>query len=97
MGKLVIFGWYYLHIQAGETNERRHVHAFRSNIRNAFGAKFWIEPNIELFEKGEFTEVELNKIARDIEENFPIIIDQLNKVLMGEKVKAINLKTKRGS
>jgi hypothetical protein len=50
-----------------------------------------------LFEKGEFTEVELNKIARDIEENFPIIIDQLNKVLMGEKVKAINLKTKRGS
>ncbi len=95
MGKLVVLGWYYLHIWVGENEERRHVHAFRTNSRNAFGAKFWIEPDIELFDRGEFTEVELNRIKKDINEYLPIINMQLDKVLAGEKVKAIVINNKK--
>jgi hypothetical protein len=96
MGKLIIFSWYYLHIWAGENEERRHIHAFRINSRNAYGAKFWIEPDIELFEKGEFSDVELNKIEKDIKENIAIINKQLHIAFAGRKVKAIVIKDKKG-
>ena len=62
MGKLLIFGWYYLHIWANEGHERLHIHVFRSKSKNAFGAKFWIEPKVELFEEGDFSPEELKKI-----------------------------------
>ena len=71
------------------------MHAFRTNSQNAYGAKFWIEPEIELFEKGEFTEVELNRIEKDIHEYLPIINMQLDNVLAGNKVKAIVIKNKK--
>lgn len=41
MGKLVIFAKYYFFVWAGENpSERLHVHIFRTNSKNALGAKY---------------------------------------------------------
>ncbi len=52
-----------------------------------------MEPFVELDEnkKGNFTEVELREVARIIEENRILLLDQLEKFYKGEPIKAIRL------
>ena len=66
MGKLIIFDRYYFFVWAGENpTERLHVHVFRTNSKNALGAKYWLD-DLSLFERGDFSDRELLQIERDL-------------------------------
>ena len=91
MGKLLIFAKYYFFIWAGEDpNERLHVHIYRTNSKNVKGAKFWLD-DLSLFDRGDFTDRELNQIEKDLGKHLALVKSQVKKVLSGEKVKAIKI------
>ncbi len=96
MGKLIIFAKYYFFVWAGEDpNERLHVHVFRTNSKNAIGAKYWLD-DFSLFERGDFTERELRQIERDLQmyaEQTRLLAKQVQE---GKKVKAIRVSTRKG-
>lgn len=92
MGKLLIFAKYYFFIWAGEDlDERLHIHVYRTNSKNAKGAKFWLD-DLSLFDQGDFTEKELNQIEKDLRKHLALVKSQVRKVLSGEKVKAIRIR-----
>ena len=92
MGKLLIFAKYYFFIWAGEgPDERLHIHIYRTNSKNVKGAKFWLD-DLSLFDRGDFTEKELNQIEKDLRKHLAVVKTQVKKVLSGEKVKAIRIR-----
>ena len=92
MAKLIIFVKYYFFIWAGENpNERKHIHIFRTNSKNVKGAKVWLD-DLSIFERGDFTEKELNQIKKDLDKYYELTVSQVEKVLNGEKTKAILIK-----
>ena len=44
--------------------ERKHIHFVKKAVRKFNPAKIWLEPNIEISEKGDFNDVEINKIIK---------------------------------
>jgi len=92
MGKLLIFAKYYFFIWTGEDpDERLHIHIYRTNSKNVKGAKFWLD-DLSLFDRGDFTEKELNQIEKDLRKHLAVVKTQVKKVLSGEKVKAIRIR-----
>ncbi|WP_373515298.1 DUF4160 domain-containing protein [Persicitalea sp.] len=92
MGKLLIFAKYYFFIWAGEDpNERLHVHIYRTNSKNAKGAKFWLD-DLSLFDRGDFSDRELSQIEKDLKKHLTLVKSQVKKLLSGEKVKAIKIR-----
>jgi len=55
------------------------------------GAKFWLD-DLSLFDRGDFTEKELNQIEKDLRKHLAVVKTQVKKVLSGEKVKAIRIR-----
>ena len=53
-------------LRVGRANERRHAHV-RGNGKS--GAKFWLEPMVEMASPGRYNENELKQISRIIREN----------------------------
>lgn len=95
MSKLLIFASYYFFLWAGENqNERRHIHIYRKNSKNQIGAKFWLD-TLEVFEKGDFNQREINQIRKDIVKYMDLINKQIDLLFAGKKVKAINIHAKK--
>lgn len=68
---------------------RRHIHVVKKSVNKFYPAKFWLEPTIEIAEKGDFTNKEINKI-HDLIVNFETDLhNQLTLFYKGEPVKAI--------
>lgn len=94
MGKLIIFAAYYFFVWAGESpSERLHVHVFRTNSKNSFGAKFWLD-DLSLFERGDFSDKELNQIRRDLATYAEQTRQLALRVQAGEKIKALQVTKK---
>ncbi|TAE27540.1 MAG: DUF4160 domain-containing protein [Cytophagales bacterium] len=94
MGKLIIFASYYFFVWAGENPaERLHIHVFRTNSKNSFGAKFWLD-DLSLFERGDFTDKELNQIQKDLQTYAEQTRTLALQVQKGEKVKALRINKK---
>jgi hypothetical protein len=62
MPKLAYIGAFIVFIVSYDLQERRHVHIARTKNGFQRTAKFWLEPELELFERGDFTDKELRHI-----------------------------------
>lgn len=90
--KLLISKWIEYFIFSGDIKEsRKHIHVSVKKGRNRQIAKFWLEPRIEVFDKGRLSDKEINEIIKDIEKNYKILFKQLERFVSGEKVKVIEV------
>ena len=71
--------------------ERKHIHVESTKGKFRTTAKFWLEPNIELVDAGDFSKVEINKIRKLIKNNLSILKKQIDKFTLGKKIKTIKL------
>lgn len=58
----------------GEAQEPPHIHVKREHLE----AKFWLDPAVRLASSGRFRSHELNAIARLVEENKQVFLDEWN-------------------
>lgn len=63
MPKILIYKFLTFYFYAGDINERGHVHIVNSKS-NTREAKIWFEGTISIFEKGNFTQTELNQALK---------------------------------
>jgi hypothetical protein len=90
MPKLLIIRKYVFLIYSSDISEnRKHIHVESKKGRFRATAKFWLEPKIELVDKGNFNKAELKKIEKLIKENRELLIKQIDKFTKGIKVKTI--------
>ncbi|MBS1639602.1 MAG: DUF4160 domain-containing protein [Bacteroidetes bacterium] len=92
MGKLLILLKYVFLVYSIDINEtRKHIHVTYNIAGYKQSCKFWLEPEVELDEnkKGNFTEIELREIKKLIEENFDVLLNQLQLFYEGKTVKSI--------
>ena len=92
MGKLLILFKYVFLIYSADINEvRKHIHVTQNVAGFKKSCKFWLEPTIELDEnkRGNFTDLELREIAKLIDENKELILQQLSMFYKGKQVKSI--------
>ena len=59
---------------------RRHVHVIKNTGRNFIAAKIWIDPDVEVARKGDFTKNEIKEILHIIQENKLILLSKIDKI-----------------
>lgn len=92
MPKLLILKKYiFLIFSADLSEKRKHIHIEARKGRFRKSAKFWLEPDLELVDSGDFNKKELNELMKIIKENEFIIVNQIDKFLSGKKIKTIKL------
>lgn len=93
MPKLLIIQSYLFVLYSADVAEnRRHVHVESKKGRFRVSAKFWLEPKIEVVNKGNFHQGEINKIMKLIKEHEALLNSQIDKFLKGKNVKIIKIK-----
>jgi len=66
-----------------------HVHVeVRKGHRRKL-AKFWLKPGIKLFDKGNLNAKEIKKAKELIEENYDLLVNQIERFFKGEKITPI--------
>lgn len=84
--KLAYIGAFIVFMVAFDLQERRHVHIARTKNGFQRTAKFWLEPSIELFMRGDFTDKELRIIESALCEHREAVLEQIQRFADGEKV-----------
>jgi hypothetical protein len=59
---------------------RRHVHVIKNTGRNFNAAKIWIEPDIDVARKGDFSEKEIKEILNIVGENKLLLLSKIDKI-----------------
>ena len=59
---------------------RRHVHVIKNTGHHFNAAKIWIEPDVEVARKGDFSEKEINEILHIINENKLLLLSKIDKI-----------------
>ena len=62
------------------TENRRHVHVIKNKGRRFIAAKIWLEPDIEVARKGDFSEKEMKEILALVQENRKLLINKIDKI-----------------
>ena len=91
MPKLAYIGDFIVFIVSYDLQERSHVHIARTKNGFQRTAKFWLEPEVDLFERGDFTDKELRHIADALREHHDAIRKQIEAFAEGVKVRPLNL------
>lgn len=91
MPKLAYIGAFIVFVVSFDLRERRHVHIARTKDGFQRTAKFWLEPEVELFERGDFSDKELRLIERSLKEHRGSISKQINDFAEGKKVRPLIL------
>jgi hypothetical protein len=91
MPKLAYIGAFIVFIVSYDLQERRHVHIARTKNGFQRTAKFWLEPELELFERGDFTDKELRHIKNALRVHQDAIGEQITAFSQGVKVRPLNL------
>jgi hypothetical protein len=94
MPKIAIYKYLVFFIYAYDLNERRHLHIEARKGKRRYSAKVFIENGIEVIEKGNLSDSEINLSVKLIEKNFKLINKQIDHYLAGKKLKPIELKLK---
>lgn len=90
MPKILIYKAFIFIIFSVDINEsRRHIHIVKKSVKKFYPAKFWLEPKIEMANKGDFTDKEINKIHDLIDLYFQDINNQLDAFFNGNKINII--------
>jgi len=88
---LIIRSYVFLIYSADITENRNHIHVESRKGRRRVSAKYWLEPNIELVDSGNFSKAELKRIEKLIKDNYVLLVNQVEKFKKGLKVKTIKL------
>jgi hypothetical protein len=88
---LIISKYIFLVFSADLSEKRKHIHVEARKGRFRKSAKFWIEPEIEIVDSGDFSKREINELQKLIKINKSIIENQIDKFLSGKKIKTIKL------
>jgi len=81
MPKLLIIKSFVFFIWMQDLLENRlHVHVIKNSGHNFNAAKVWLEPNISIARKGDFSEKEMKEILCIIQENQSSLIKKINKI-----------------
>ena len=92
MGKLIETDKFDLSLFSKDMFEKRkHVHIESHKGKGKKFAKVWLEPDIEVVKFADFSEKEMNKILKFIENNIDLINKQTDKFISGKKIKIIKL------
>lgn len=92
MPKLLIINQYVFLIYSSDLAEnRKHVHIESKKGRFRRTAKFWLEPKIQVVDKGGFSHNELKKIEKLIKENIKLLNEQIEKFGKGQRIRTIKL------
>jgi hypothetical protein len=59
---------------------RRHVHVMKKTGRNFNAAKIWIEPEVDVARKGDFSAREIKEIIEIIRENKILLLSEIEKI-----------------
>lgn len=86
---LIIRQFVFLFYSADFFEKRKHIHVELRKGKRRYVAKFWLEPKIELIVRGNLSNSEINQAQQLIVENLDLLINQIEKIMRGEKVKAI--------
>ena len=86
---LIIRQFIFLLFSADVRENRKHIHVEVRKGKRRYVAKFWLEPAIELIEKGNLSSTEANDAKKLIEKNYHLLLKQIAVVLRGDKVKTI--------
>jgi hypothetical protein len=88
---LIIRSFLFVIYSADIAEKRRHIHVESKKSRFRVSAKWWLEPDIELVNPGNYSLKEINEIEQLINENKELLQNQIDLFLKGEKVTPIKL------
>lgn len=91
MPKLAYIGSFIVYIFAYDLQERMHVHVSEGSQATKRAAKFWIEPNVEVFDAGSLTDREIRMICERLEEHQDALISLIKGFALGVKVQPLFL------
>ncbi|MCK6382684.1 MAG: DUF4160 domain-containing protein [Leptospiraceae bacterium] len=91
MPKIAEYRGFQFFIFSSDLNERIHVHVLKSQEYGRVG-KFWIEPEIELFETGNLTKKDIALLQKILKKNLEKVKTQINTFRRTGKVKMITLR-----
>lgn len=86
---LIVRNFIFLLFSVDVNEKRKHIHVEMRKGHKRKLAKFWLEPKIELFDKGNLKDKELKEAEKIIQENYEILISQINKFFSGKKLTII--------
>ena len=93
MPKILIVGDITFFIYSGDIHESRlHIHLEKKKGRYRKAAKFWLEPEIELENKGNLTVKEVNEVKKIIEMNRNSLVQQIRNFYNGLEIRTIRIK-----
>ncbi len=79
----------FLFYSADVFEKRKHIHVELRKGKRRYTAKFWLEPEIESFIKGNLSNNEVVMAEKIIKENYDLLINQIEKIIKGEKIKMV--------
>ena len=81
MPKLLIIKSFVFFIWMQDLMESRcHVHVIKNTGRNFNAAKIWIEPDIDVARKGDFSDKEIKEILNILKENKILLLSKIDKI-----------------
>ena len=89
MPKIAIYKFFTFYIFAFDIiKEPPHLHVAKEKGNRQRSAKIWLH-TLEVAEKGSLSEVELNSVMKLIKENQATLIESIENVKLGKKVKTL--------
>lgn len=82
--------WTFLFWATDSNENRAHVHVGKSGTANL--CKIWIEPEVEVVDKGDLTEKQIKEVLGVAKQYQELLLGQWHKFKAGEKVKMIKVK-----
>ena len=86
---LIIRNFIFLLFSVDVNEKRKHVHVEIRKGHKRRLAKFWLEPDVELFDKGNLSSKEIKEAEKMIYENYLLLISQIEKFFNGEDITTI--------
>ncbi|MBQ6728893.1 MAG: DUF4160 domain-containing protein [Bacteroidales bacterium] len=95
MPKVLIYAtakviWTFLFYGTDNNENRAHVHVGKAGIVDL--GKIWLEPEVEVAEKGELTDKQMVQVVEVVKKYQKELLEQWAKFKAGEKLKSIKIK-----
>jgi len=91
MAKLAKYKGFTIFFWSFDLNEKMHVHVSK-NKKQKKPAKFWLEPNVLLFDEGDLTDKEIFSIERILIKNVDTFKKMIEGYRQGKRFKPLQIK-----
>ena len=82
--------WTFLFYGTDNNENRAHVHVGKAGVVDL--GKIWLEPEVEVAEKGELTDKQMSQIVEIVGRYRKELLEQWDRFKAGKKVKSIKVK-----